>query len=69
MEKQSLTFIFTRYFLEQGYAVIFLHRQGSLQPFSRNFPSHEVLDLLQLKDLPDGSNQLEGMKKGHKRGT
>lgn len=47
------------YFLEHGYAVIFLHRQGSLQPFSRNFPSHDVLDLLQLKDLPDGSNQLE----------
>ncbi|XP_068670747.1 uncharacterized protein [Montipora capricornis] len=47
------------YFLEQGYAVIFLHRQGSLQPFIRNFPSHEVLDLLQLKDLPDGSSQLE----------
>lgn len=47
------------YFLEHGYAVIFLHRQGSLQPFSRNFPSHDVLDLLQLKDLPDGSSQLE----------
>ena len=42
--------------------MIFLHRQGSLQPFIRNFPSHEVLDLLQLKDLPDGSSQLEGTR-------
>ena len=40
--------------------MIFLHRQGSLQPFSRNFPSHEVMDLLQLKDLPGGSCQIEG---------
>lgn len=47
------------YFLAQNYAVVFLHRQGSLQPFSRNFPSHDVLDLLQLKDLPDGSCQIE----------
>lgn len=47
------------YFLQQGYAVIFLHRQGSLQPFTRNFPSHDILDLLQLKDLPDGSSQIE----------
>ena len=40
--------------------MIFLHRQGSLQPFTRNFPSHDILDLLQLKDLRDGSSQIEG---------
>ena len=61
MNFTSLMF-FLRYFLQQGYAVIFLHRQGSLQPFTRNFPSHDILDLLQLKDLPDGSSQIEGME-------
>ncbi|KAE9415164.1 hypothetical protein Angca_003625, partial [Angiostrongylus cantonensis] len=28
----------SEYFLEAGYAVIFLHREESLKPFSRNFP-------------------------------
>ena len=38
------------YFLEQGYAVIFLHRLHSLRPFSRHY-SHSLnpfLDLLQI---------------------
>ncbi|CAH3124325.1 unnamed protein product [Pocillopora meandrina] len=47
------------YFLEQGYAVVFLHRQGSLRPFTRHFPTEDVLDLLQLKDMPDGSTQVQ----------
>ncbi|KAG4033332.1 hypothetical protein MFRU_005g03430 [Monilinia fructicola] len=43
------------YFLEAGYAVIFLHRQFSLQPYSRHY-SHAtdcVLDFLH--EGPDGS--------------
>ncbi|KAI9142915.1 DNA/pantothenate metabolism flavoprotein [Paraphysoderma sedebokerense] len=37
------------YFLEQGYAVVFLHRQFSLQPFTRNYThsSKILLDLIQ----------------------
>ncbi|KAK7044862.1 DFP domain-containing protein [Favolaschia claudopus] len=40
------------YFLEAGYAVIFMHRQFSLQPFSRHY-SHSTnpfLDLLTVED-------------------
>ncbi|EZA48286.1 phosphopantothenate--cysteine ligase isoform X2 [Ooceraea biroi] len=36
------------YFLEQGYAVIFMHRIKSLEPFSRQF--QKFLDLLQVSD-------------------
>lgn len=37
-------------FLRQGYAVVFLHRRGSLQPFSRHLPRDGLLDMLQLVD-------------------
>lgn len=40
------------YFLRAGYAVIFMHRQFSLQPFSRHY-SHSTnpfLDFLELED-------------------
>ena len=40
--------------------MVFLHRQGSLRPFTRHFPTEDVLDLLQLKDMPDGSTQVQG---------
>ena len=40
--------------------MVFLHRQGSLRPFTRHFPTEDVLDLLQLKDMPDGSTQIQG---------
>ena len=40
--------------------MVFLHRQGSLQPFTRHYPTEDVLDLLQLKDMPDGSTQVQG---------
>ena len=40
--------------------MIFLHRQGSLCPFTRHVPSQDVMELLQVKDLPDGSSQIEG---------
>jgi phosphopantothenate-cysteine ligase len=40
------------YFIEQGYACIFLHRQWSLEPYTRHY-THSTncfLDLLQEKD-------------------
>ncbi|KIJ24765.1 hypothetical protein M422DRAFT_237304 [Sphaerobolus stellatus SS14] len=46
------------YFLAQGYAVIFMHRQFSLQPFSRHY-SHSTnpfLDFLEFEEGRDGSN-------------
>lgn len=42
------------YFLRSGYAVIFMHRQHSLQPYSRHY-SHSTnpfLDFLELEDPP-----------------
>lgn len=45
------------YFLRAGYAVIFMHRQFSLQPFSRHY-SHSTnpfLDFLSLSDPSDPS--------------
>lgn len=36
----------TEYFLEQGYAVIFLTRNRGLRPFLRHLPKTNVLDLL-----------------------
>ncbi|KAF8068774.1 phosphopantothenate-cysteine ligase [Lyophyllum atratum] len=46
------------YFLKAGYAVIFMHRQFSLQPFSRHY-SHSTnpfLDFLEIEPSKDGSN-------------
>nr|ABU92523.1 POU class 6 [Eleutheria dichotoma] len=37
------------YFLMHGYAVVFLHRQRSLEPFCRHFEGHTALDLLELQ--------------------
>ncbi|XP_012232057.1 phosphopantothenate--cysteine ligase [Linepithema humile] len=37
-------------FLEHGYAVIFMYRIKSLEPFSRHFVGQKFLDLLQLSD-------------------
>jgi phosphopantothenate-cysteine ligase len=45
------------YFLKAGYAVIFMHRQFSLQPFSRHY-SHSTnpfLDFLEVETSPDDS--------------
>lgn len=42
---------FRRQFLEEGYAVIFLHRGGSKQPFVHRFAGmHLLRDVLELKD-------------------
>ncbi|XP_005994057.1 phosphopantothenate--cysteine ligase [Latimeria chalumnae] len=43
------------YFLEAGYAVIFLHRHRSLFPFSRNYSGINLLDALQLVQEKGGS--------------
>jgi len=43
------------YFLKSGYAVIFMHRQFSLQPFSRHY-SHSTHPFLDFLDVDDGSN-------------
>jgi phosphopantothenate---cysteine ligase (ATP) len=46
------------YFLKAGYAVIFMHRQFSLQPFSRHY-SHSTnpfLDFLEIETNPDKSS-------------
>lgn len=44
------------YFLKAGYAVIFMHRQFSLQPFSRHYShsTHPFLDFLEIEsDAPE----------------
>jgi phosphopantothenate-cysteine ligase len=38
----------TEYFLERGYAVIFLHRRGSQRPYARQFAESNILDLFDL---------------------
>lgn len=42
------------YFVQEGYAVIFLHRKFSLKPFSRRFPVDEGSILDFLSESPDG---------------
>lgn len=38
------------YFLDQGYAVIFMHRLKSLEPFIRHFSGQQFFDMLELND-------------------
>ncbi|CAL4997002.1 unnamed protein product [Urochloa decumbens] len=38
----------TEYFLKAGYAVIFIHRRGSKQPYCRFLPEESFLDLFEL---------------------
>ncbi|XP_026330303.1 phosphopantothenate--cysteine ligase [Hyposmocoma kahamanoa] len=38
------------HFLEQGYAVIFMHRQKSLEPFTRHFNGQKLLDMLDIQE-------------------
>jgi len=38
------------YFLKHDYAVLFLHRRGSLEPYKRHFMQANFLDMLQLTD-------------------
>ena len=46
----------TEYFLKQGYAVIFLHRDKSVLPFFRHLDPRFLLDALQ--EIPGGHLQL-----------
>ncbi|ESZ93246.1 phosphopantothenate-cysteine ligase-like protein [Sclerotinia borealis F-4128] len=66
LEKQTVRFIdnfsagtrgatSAEYFLESGYAVIFLHRQFSLQPYSRHYSHATDCFLDFLHEGPDGS--------------
>lgn len=38
------------YFLEHNYAVIFMYRQKSLEPFTRHFNGQKFLDMLELHE-------------------
>ena len=38
------------YFLENGYAVIFMYRAKSLEPFTRHFTGQQLLDMLDMED-------------------
>ncbi|XP_034022144.1 phosphopantothenate--cysteine ligase [Thalassophryne amazonica] len=44
------------YFIESGYAVVFLHRHRSLYPYSRTFSTINVLDALQFKSENEDSS-------------
>lgn len=48
------------YFLKSGYAVIFMHRQFSLQPFSRHYShsTHPFLDFLDFETGPTCSSNI-----------
>ncbi|THH21606.1 hypothetical protein EUX98_g8334 [Antrodiella citrinella] len=48
------------YFLEAGYAVIFMHRQFSLQPFSRHYShsTHPFLDFLEVDPADTDGHQI-----------
>ncbi|KAG5971346.1 hypothetical protein E4U58_007639 [Claviceps cyperi] len=77
LEKQTVRFIdnfsagtrgatSAEYFLEAGYAVIFLHRQFSLRPYSRHF-SHSrdcFLDFLTEAQGPGGTSQVQWREDG-----
>lgn len=44
------------YFLENGYAVIFLFRSKSLEPFTRHFSGQQFLDMLEIHDGAQNSS-------------
>ncbi|KAG9482368.1 phosphopantothenate--cysteine ligase [Eleutherodactylus coqui] len=47
------------YFLQAGYAVIFLHRHRSLYPYSRRYAATNWLDVLRLQLPGDGAPRVE----------
>ncbi|KAI8827238.1 DNA/pantothenate metabolism flavoprotein [Fimicolochytrium jonesii] len=55
------------YFIEAGYAVIFMHRQFSLQPYSRHYSHTTNCFLDYMKVLPDGSLTVESKYTDHMR--
>ncbi|CAG9809198.1 unnamed protein product [Chironomus riparius] len=44
------------YFLQNNYAVIFLFRTKSLEPFTRHFSGQQFLDMLEISDNNENSN-------------
>ena len=40
----------TEYFIKQGYAVIFLNREGSIQPFFRHTEPQKLFEKMSLND-------------------
>lgn len=48
------------YFLKAGYAVIFMHRQFSLQPFSRHY-SHSTNPFLDFLEIEPNSGEPSGV--------
>lgn len=45
------------YFLDHGYAVIFMHRLKSLEPFTRHFSGQQIFDMLDVSENePDSPN-------------
>ncbi|GAB1609413.1 phosphopantothenate--cysteine ligase-like [Argonauta hians] len=52
------------YFINNGYAVIFLHRNGSLEPFSRKFSRKNLLDFLEF--CGNGEKQSLGVQSQYK---
>jgi phosphopantothenate-cysteine ligase len=45
------------YFLEAGYAVVFMHRQNSIQPYNRHYTHSHLGFLDYLEPKEDGSVQ------------
>ncbi|CAH0394842.1 unnamed protein product [Bemisia tabaci] len=54
------------YFLKAGYAVVFLNRLNSLQPFIRHFPKQELFDCLDVSDSQQGPQITVNARKGQK---
>lgn len=52
------------YFLQEGYAVIFLHRSRSMRPFLRHFSHINYLDMLEFKT--DSSSKIQVKEKFEK---
>lgn len=46
------------YFLDHGYAVIFMHRQKSLEPFTRHFTGQQFFDMLDIVDDNNPGTQI-----------
>lgn len=65
------------YFLDQGYAVLFLYRSTSLQPFSRRFKPGDLLGCLQfaqgdssrIEVCPDAMSKVRPVLEGYQRAT
>lgn len=43
------------YFLDHGYAVIFMHRLKSLEPFTRHFTGQQFFDMLDVSETSENN--------------